>query len=116
MLFSTIVEYFGSWFIEITSGLKYWDYSGVFMNINGRVCLECSLFFGAGGSLCLYIVAPFLEKQFEKLTLKFRITLCIILTTLFTVDEIYSLKYPHQGEGITNETNFESQTGYNKIE
>lgn len=112
MLFSTIVEYFGSWFIEITSGLKYWDYSGVFMNINGRVCLECSLFFGAGGSLCLYIVAPFLEKQFEKLTLKFRITLCLILTTLFTVDEIYSLKYPHQGEGITNEAHFERQNEY----
>ena len=56
--------------------------------------------------------SKFLEKQFEKLTLKFRITLCLILTTLFTVDEIYSLKYPHQGEGITNEANFESQNEY----
>ena len=74
--------------------------------------LRVFFIFGAGGSLCLYIVAPFLEKQFEKLTLKFRITLCLILTTLFTVDEIYSLKYPHQGEGITNEANFESQNEY----
>ena len=108
MFFATVMEYTASWFIETTSGLKYWDYSGVFMNINGRVCLECSLFFGIGGSLCLYIVAPFLEKQFEKLTLKFRISICLILVSLFTIDELYSMKHPHQGEGITSGANFES--------
>lgn len=108
MIFSTAVEYMGSWFIEMTSGLKYWDYSGVFLNINGRVCLECSLFFGIGGSLCLYIVAPFLERQFEKLTLKVKITLCLILVSLFGIDQIYSKKHPNQGEGITSGVNFES--------
>ena len=102
MIFSTLAEYTTSWFIETTSGLKYWDYSGVFMNINGRVCLECSLFFGVGGSLCLYIVAPFLERQFEKLTLKVRIALCLILVSLFGIDELYSIKNPNQGEGITS--------------
>ena len=89
--------------------MKYWDYSGIFLNINGRVCLECSLFFGAGGSLCLYIVAPFLEAQFTKLTLKVRISLCLILVALFGIDELYSSKHPHQGEGITSGANFESQ-------
>ncbi len=102
MVFSTIVEYVSSWAIEMSSGLKYWDYSGVFMNINGRVCLECSLFFGVGGSLCLYIVAPFLERQFEKLTLKVRVSICLILLALFGIDETYSFKYPHQGDGITS--------------
>ncbi|MCR5186180.1 MAG: DUF975 family protein [Clostridia bacterium] len=108
MVFATSVEYFGSWFMETSTGLKYWDYSGVFMNINGRVCLECSLFFGMGGSLCLYIVAPFLERQFEKLTLKYRISICLILVSLFAIDEFYSMKHPHEGEGITNGANFES--------
>jgi len=102
MTFSTLAEYTTSWVIETTSGLKYWDYSGVFMNINGRVCLECSLFFGVGGSLCLYTVAPFLERQFEKLTLKVRITLCLILVSLFGIDELYSINHPNQGEGITS--------------
>lgn len=102
MLFSTLAEYVTSWFIEMVSGLKYWDYSGVFMNINGRVCLECSLFFGVGGSMCLYLVAPFLERQFEKLTLKVRITICLILVSLFGIDELYSVKHPNQGEGITS--------------
>lgn len=110
MVFSTIIEFTGSWLLEIISGVKYWDYTGVFLNINGRVCLECSLFFGVGGSLCLYIVAPFLESKFEKLTLTFRITVCMILVILFGIDELYSAKHPHEGDGITSGANFESQT------
>ncbi len=105
MGFATAAEYTTSWFIEAVSGLKYWDYSGVFMNINGRVCLECSLFFGFGGSLCLYIIAPFLERQFEKLTLKVRLSICLILLSIFSVDELYSIKHPNQGEGITSSVN-----------
>ena len=92
MVFATTAEYVTSWLLETISGLKYWDYSGVFMNINGRVCLECSLFFGVGGSLCLYIIAPFLEKQFEKLTLKVRISICLLLVTLFGIDESIHMK------------------------
>ena len=111
MGFATIAEYTTSWFIEMVSGLKYWDYSGVFMNINGRVCLECSLFFGFGGSLCLYIIAPFLERQFEKLTLKVRLSLCLIIVSLFSIDEIYSIKHPNQGEGITSTACVETSLG-----
>lgn len=109
MAFATICEYATSWALEVTTGLKYWDYSGVFLNINGRVCFECSLFFGFGGSLCLYIIAPFLEKKFEHFTLKVRIIACMILVSLFALDELYSFKHPHQGEGITQGANFESQ-------
>ncbi len=109
MVFSTVCEYVSSWALETITGLQYWDYSGVFLNINGRVCFECSLFFGFGGSLCLYIVAPFLERKFEMFTLKARIIVCMILVSLFAIDELYSFKHPHEGEGITQGTNFESQ-------
>ena len=115
MIFATTMEYIGSWFTETFLGLKYWDYTGVFMNINGRVCLECSLFFGVGGSLCLYIVAPFLERQFEKLTLKVRISACLILVALFGIDEAYSFKHPNQGEGITSSVEVSSINEENKL-
>ena len=116
MIFATTAEYVTSWFIETIAGLKYWDYSGVFMNINGRVCLECSLFFGVGGSLCLYIVAPFLERQFQKLTLRVRATICFILLSLFTIDELYSFNHPNQGEGITNTISIEILEENSKVE
>ena len=81
----------------------YWDYTGVFMNINGRVCLECSMFFGIGGCLCVYFVAPFLERRLQRFTAKFKVTICALLAILFCSDSVYSQFHPHTGEGITSQ-------------
>ena len=102
MALCTVIEYFTSWYIEITSGVRYWDYTGIFMNINGRVCLECSIFFGLGGCLCVYIVAPFLERKLQKFTRQFKITVCTVLALLFSADTVYAHFNPHTGEGITS--------------
>lgn len=108
MIICSIIEYFTSWYIEVTSGLKYWDYTGIFMNINGRICLECSLFFGIGGCICLYFVAPFLEKHFQKIKNNIKISICIILLLAFTGDAMYSSKHKHEGEGITIENDMKT--------
>ena len=97
----SVIEYVTSWYIEYKTGLKYWDYTGIFLNINGRICFECSMFFGIGGSLCVYIVAPYLEKKIQKLTAKVKIALCTVLVTTIFADYIYSLQHPNVGEGIT---------------
>lgn len=102
VLCSTI-EYVTSWYIEYKTGLKYWDYTGIFLNLNGRICFECSMFFGIGGALCVYIVAPFLETKIQKLTTKFKLTICTILVTTMFTDYIYSLQNPNVGEGITED-------------
>lgn len=109
MIICSIIEYFTSWYIEVTSGLKYWDYTGIFMNINGRICLECSLFFGIGGCICLYFVAPFLERHFQKIKNNIKISICIILLLAFTGDAMYSSKHKHEGEGITIENNMKNR-------
>ena len=103
MALCTIIEYFTSWYIEKVAGIMYWDYTGVFMNIKGRVCLECSMFFGIGGCLCVYFVAPFLERRLQRFTTKFKVTVCTILALLFCSDSIYSQIHPHIGEGITSQ-------------
>ena len=104
MLICSVIEYFTSWYIEATSGLRYWDYTGIFMNLNGRICLECSLFFGIGGCFCVYIVAPFLERKFQKIDKKKKLTICTILIVLFASDSVISQIYPHEGEGISSNT------------
>lgn len=101
MILCTIIEYLTSLFIEKTSGVRYWDYTGVFLNINGRVCLECSLFFGIGGTLCTYIVAPYLEIQIAKIPENTKIIMCVLLILLLIYDNIYSNMFPHVGKGIT---------------
>ena len=102
VLCSTI-EYLTSWYIEYSTGLKYWDYTGIFMNLNGRICFESSMFFGVGGSLCLYIVAPLLEDLFQKINPKVKIAICSVLVALIFTDYIYSLQHPNTGLGITEE-------------
>ena len=45
MFFSTTalcgtLEYVTSWYLEQANGVRWWDYSGYFLNINGRICAE----------------------------------------------------------------------------
>lgn len=102
MALCSIIEYATSWYIELTTGVRYWDYTGVFLNVNGRICLECSIFFGLGGALCVYIVAPFLERNLQMITNKVKISMCIALILLFGADSVYSHFHPHVGEGISS--------------
>ena len=97
-----IVEYFTSVFLEYQYGKLWWDYSGYFLNINGRVCAEGLLVFGIGGIIVVYIVAPLLDNLLRKIPLKISITICVVLVLAFTADRIYSSKVPNSGKGVTD--------------
>jgi uncharacterized membrane protein len=55
---SIVLEYVTSWLLEKLFHAYWWDYSNLPFNINGRVCLPCSLGFGAAGLLVVYTIAP----------------------------------------------------------
>ena len=101
MILCSILEYMTSYVIEMKTGLKYWDYSGHFMNLQGRICLENSLFFGVGGCLCIYIIAPFLQRMFSKIPYKTKVTFAAILSMIMLGDATYSNFVPHTGNLIT---------------
>lgn len=98
-----IIEYTTSWYLEKTMGLRWWDYTGNFLNINGRVCFEGLTFFGIGGCLCLYIVAPHMQGIYAKMKPKFRNVLCAVLLVIFLADVAYSYNKPNIGAGITDD-------------
>lgn len=97
-----ILEYLTSYFLELSNGLRWWDYTGSFLNINGRICLEGLLTFGIGGSAMVYLVAPFIDKCLSKVKLKTVITIATTFTIFFAMDLVYSNIYPNTGEGITS--------------
>lgn len=97
-----ILEYATSWFLEYTKGTKWWDYSGYLLNINGRVCMEGLLIFAIAGSACIYLIAPFFDDLYNKLSVKTRWILAAILLACFGVDMVYSHFHPNTGEGITD--------------
>lgn len=106
------LEYFSSLALEMTYGQKWWDYSGYFINLNGRICAEGLLIFALGGMFIVYMLAPYLDNLLRKLNKKVAISLCVVLLLVFSIDMIYSHNNPNAGEGITdyscinkNETN-----------
>ena len=74
------IEYFTGFFLELThNGQKWWDYTGYFLNLDGRICAE-----------------GLLEHLNKKLS-----TACLVLLLLFGADVVYSHFEPNVGEGVT---------------
>ena len=105
VLVSGLVEYFTSWYMEMThGGMKWWDYHNYFLNLNGRVCAEGLIVFGLGGIAVVYLIAPILDDQFTKIPRKICLPLCLILLLIYGGDSIYSSIHPNAGKGITDYT------------
>lgn len=62
MLMGGVLEYLCSFFQEIFFGTISWDYSNLFLNINGRTCLLYCLYWGIIGVVFLKVFFPFFEK------------------------------------------------------
>lgn len=95
------VEYFGSWALEKILGMRWWDYTGYFMNLNGRICLEGLLVFGFAGVTMTYFIAPIADSLLARIPKKVRRVICIVLTVLFILDLGFSALHPNAGDGIT---------------
>ena len=110
-----IVEYFTSWYLEIVhNGKKWWDYTGYFLNLNGRICAEGLLVFGLGGIAFVYIVAPMLDNILRKISMAILVPICVALIIIFMVDKIYSNDNPNEGKGITDYAMNEEYLFYNQ--
>lgn len=98
-----LVEYFTAVYLEyVFNGTKWWDYSGYFLNIQGRVCAEGLLVFGIGGIILVYILAPLIDNVLQKINPKKLAIICCSLLCLFIFDHIYSHYHPNEGKGITD--------------
>jgi len=58
ILIATIIEYFTSWFFEKFLKISWWNYSNKPLNINGRICLENSIYWGIIAVLVLTFIHP----------------------------------------------------------
>ena len=95
------IEYYISWFLEqLYDGMRWWDYSDYFLNLNGRICVEGLLAFGVGGMVIVYVYAPFLDYLFRRIPKKVLVPACLVLILFFCADLIYSGKNPNLGNGI----------------
>ena len=62
MLLGGALEYLCSFFQEIFFGSVSWDYSNLFLNLNGRTCIQYCFYWGLIGVFFLKAVYPAFEK------------------------------------------------------
>lgn len=92
MLIAAIVEYLTSYIMEKAFRARWWDYSNLKFNINGRICLQNLIFFGLLGSFMIYILNPPLNNFINNLNVNTLTILTIIVGIIFIVDIVVSFK------------------------
>ena len=97
------LEYMTSLVMEIaTGGTKWWDYSGYFLNLNGRICAEGLLVFGIGGLAIVYVIAPMIDDLVNRFNERKVMVICTVLMVFFLADVVYSQIHPNTGKGVTD--------------
>ena len=86
----SVLEYLLNWLVEFELDIVLMDYSGYFMNLNGRTFLGGSVFFGLLGCAFLYYLAPKWDDFFKELPKWARITICVVICVLLVGDAVYS--------------------------
>lgn len=75
ILVGSLTEYLVSLIGEWLFNTKWWDYSGFPLNINGRVCLLYSIFWGILAFFLLKYINPLIDKFFIFIKQKFNLNL-----------------------------------------
>ena len=81
----SVLEYFTSYIMEKLFNNRWWDYSDMKFNVNGRICLECASAFGLGALLMIYILNPLIIPVIDMIPLNIKelIMLFIVVVLLF---------------------------------
>jgi uncharacterized membrane protein len=87
-LIGGVVEYLTSFIAEKCFGVTFWDYHGMFLNINGRTTIPYMLFWGLGGLVIMKVGYPLISKWLEKIPLRWGNIIFRIFFVLFMIDFI----------------------------
>ncbi|MGI5885565.1 MAG: putative ABC transporter permease, partial [Candidatus Spyradocola sp.] len=86
MLVGSAVEYGCSFLQELVLGSRSWDYSHLPFNLNGRICLLYSIFWGALGVLWIKRLYPLMAKWILKIPNRIGKVLTWVILAFFVVD------------------------------
>ncbi len=67
IVLSDIVEFITSVLLEKLFHARWWDYSEEPLNLQGRICVKHSVYWGIVSVVFLYVVHPFFTRIFDKI-------------------------------------------------
>ena len=85
-------EYFVGWFLEVTTHIKYWDYSMYRFNLKGRICLWVCLVWGLLSYVCIFWIHPPVAALFAQVSLLTRQIVAIVLAVAVLADAIATVR------------------------
>lgn len=90
MIAATILEYITGALMEKLFHVRYWDYTTEPFNINGHVCLLCSLAWGVFSVLLVRFVNPPIEYLINNIPDEILEISAYIITVFITIDAVQS--------------------------
>lgn len=84
-------EYIVGYLIEKIFKTKYWDYSNLKFNIQGRVCLKNSIYWGLLGLIFVKWVHPFIESIVKLIPINTLFYIDIIIGVVILIDTIITI-------------------------
>lgn len=114
-IIGTLTEYILSFLIEVILETKWWDYSGKILNVNGRVCLLYSIFWGILTVFLVRKVNPkidklcnWLQEKISRKVLKMAVSIIIIFllvdcfATIYAQDQFITRMVVEKGIPVSN--------------
>ncbi len=87
MLGATVLEYATGYVMEQIFHVKYWDYTYEPLNLNGYICLGCSLTWG----ICAILLTQLIHKPVERFLLRIpdvALTICDIVFAVYFIWDV----------------------------
>ncbi|MCI6647432.1 MAG: hypothetical protein MSH16_07295 [Oscillospiraceae bacterium] len=91
MIVGSVVEYVCSWGQELLFGSTSWDYSNLPFNLNGRICLLYSVFWGILGVLWMKNLYPRLARWILKLPNRLGKAFTVAMAVFLVVNGVVTL-------------------------
>lgn len=83
---ATLLEYLTSLVMELLFHTRWWDYSKYRLNLNGRVCLAVSLFWGTLALMMLHVIQPGMDFAIRQVPRRIGEVIGTILIPVFVLD------------------------------
>lgn len=121
IIICTLSEYMMSYIFETFYSFKWWDYSHLFLNINGRICLIYCIFWGILGIILIKYLNPLFTNLYYIINRNYKLCNSILLGILtFLIIDMYisSIALNMFSKKIANEfnINISNNTSYTYLE
>ena len=90
MVSATVLEYITGYVMERLFKVRYWDYTGKFLNVHGYICLMSTLCWGVMTVLVVDVIHVQVEKLVLMINARYVDAIVMVMTPFITADFVTS--------------------------